>query len=136
MSAGPLVVLDTHAAIQAQLMPEKLGRAARKTIANLPPAGIAISDVTLTETARLLIDRRIVVGGAGPDAWLEAFGLCFNIIPVTPRVAWMAAAFDWRHRDPCDRQILATAVVLDLPLITVDPAIKVFAGSIGVRIIW
>lgn len=136
MSVEPIVVLDTHAAIQAQLMPEKLGRAARKAIANLPPVQVGISDVTLAETARLLIDGRILTGSAGPEAWLEAFGLCFNIIPVTPRVAWTAAAFEWRHRDPCDRQILATAAVHGLPLITVDPAIKAFAASVGVRIIW
>jgi predicted nucleic acid-binding protein len=68
-----------------------------------------------------------VPAAAGPEAWLDAFGLCFAVLPVTARVAWTAAAFDWLHRDPCDRHILATAFVHRLPLVTVDPVIATFA---------
>lgn len=136
MTREPRFVLDTHAALWAQLTPARLGRAARAAVAGLPPSAVAISDVTLTETARLLHDGKIVPGASEPGAWLEAFGRCFAIQPVTPRIAWMTASFAWTHRDPCDRHILATAAVHDLPLLTVDPAITAFAGRIGVRIIW
>jgi len=101
-----------------------------------PPVAVAVSDVTLTEVARLLRDGRLVPGAAGPAAWLDAFALCFHVLPVNSRVAWTAAAFDWPHRDPCDRHILATAVVHGLPLMTVDPAIAAFAPSVGVVIVW
>ena len=136
MNVLPRYVLDTHAALWAQLDSKRLSRAARAAMSGLPPAAVAVSDVTLTETARLLRDGRLAPGTAAPDAWLDAFGLCFNVLPVTPRIAWTAAAFDWPHRDPCDRHILATAVVHGLPLMTIDPLIAAFAPSVGVRILW
>ena len=105
-------------------------------LAGLPPAAVAVSDVTLSEAARLLHDRRIVPGAAASEAWLEAFGLCFTVLPVTPRIAWAAAAYAWTHRDPCDRHILATAAAHSLPLVTIDPAIAAFAATAGVRIYW
>ena len=71
-----------------------------------------------------------------PAAWLEVFGLGFTVLPVTPGIAWTAAAFAWSHRDPCDRHILATAVVRGLPLVTIDPEIAAFAPGVGVKIVW
>jgi PIN domain nuclease of toxin-antitoxin system len=95
MNDAPRCVLDTHAALWSQLAPARLSRAARTALAGLPPVAVAVSDVTLTETARLLAEGRVVPGTAAPDAWLDAFGLCFNVLPVTPRIAWTATAFAW-----------------------------------------
>ena len=136
MSRGPRIVLDTHAAIWAQLAPNRLSLPARAALRALPPAAVAVSDVTLTETARLLRDGGVVPRAVAPDDWLDAFGLCFNVLPVTPRIAWTAAAFNWPHRDPCDRQILATALVHGLPLITIDATLAAFAPSVGVKVVW
>jgi len=136
MSRSPGIVLDTHAAIWAQLDSKRLSRAARAALGGLPPAAVAVSDVTLTETARLLRDGAVVPTVVAPELWLDAFGLCFSVLPVTPRIAWTAAAFHWPHRDPCDRHILATALVHGLPLMTIDPAITAFAPSVGVEIVW
>ena len=136
MSRGPRFILDTHAALWAQLDVARLSRRARTALAGLPPSALAVCDVTLTETARLLREGRIVPATAGPEAWLDAFGLCFTVLPVTTRVAWTAAAFDWPHRDPCDRHIVAAALVQGLPLVTVDPVIAAFAPRVGVEIVW
>jgi PIN domain nuclease of toxin-antitoxin system len=136
MNHSPRWVLDTHAALWAQLAPARLSRAARAALAGLPPASVAVSDVTLTEAARLLREERVIPGAAAPEAWLDAFGLCFNVLPVTPRIAWTATAFAWSHRDTCDRHILATAVVHGLPLVTIDPVITSFATSVRVQIVW
>jgi PIN domain nuclease of toxin-antitoxin system len=136
MSGAPRYLLDTHAALWAQLDPARLGRTARAALVGLAPAAVAVSDVTLTETARLLVDGRVVPGAATPAAWLEVFGLGFTVLPVTPQIAWTAAAFAWSHRDPCDRHILATALVRRLPLVTIDPVIAEFAAGVGVKIVW
>ena len=136
MTTGLRCLLDTHAALWAQLEPARLGARARKALTGLPPTAVAVSDVTLTEIARLLRDGRVTPSRAAPGAWLDAFGLCFTVLPVTSRIAWAAACFDWPHRDPCDRHILATALVHGLPLITLDPVITAFAPTVGVSVVW
>ena len=136
MSQTMLCLLDTHAALWAQLAPAQLSRIARNALAGLAPAAVAVSDVTITETARLLHEGKVLPGSAAPEAWLEAFANCFTVLPVTPRIAWAAATFAWSHRDPCDRHILATAAVHGLPLVTIDPIITSFAPKIRVRIMW
>jgi PIN domain nuclease of toxin-antitoxin system len=136
MKRGLKCLLDTHAALWAQLEPARLGRDARSALTGLAPAAVAISDVTLSETGRLLWEKRVVPGKASPARWLDAFGLCFTVLPVDSRIAWVAASFDWAHRDPCDRHILATAAICGLPLLTTDPAITAFAPTVGVQIVW
>jgi PIN domain nuclease of toxin-antitoxin system len=136
MSRGLSIVLDTHAVLWAQLDLPRLSAAARGALKGRPPAAVAMSDVSLTETARLLRDGRIVPGAVAPGAWLDSLALCYHVLPVTSRIAWAAAAFDWPHRDPCDRHILATALVHGLPLMTVDPVMAAFAPKVGVAIVW
>lgn len=136
MTSATVGVLDTHAALWAQLEPARLGPAARRLLAGRSPAAVAISDVTLTEVARLLHDGRVVPAAIAPAAWLEAFARCYSVRPVTASIAWTATAFAWEHRDPCDRHILATAAVLGLPLVTVDRTLAAFAARIGVPVVW
>jgi PIN domain nuclease of toxin-antitoxin system len=128
-------LLDTHAALWLQLEPTRLGPQARRALAGVSPECLLISDVTLSETARLLSTGRLETEGR-PEVWLERFALGFTSLAVTPSIAWAAAAFPWEHRDPCDRHILATAAVSSLPLVTLDPKISSFASKIGVPIVW
>jgi len=127
--------LDTHAAVWLQLEPERLGARARQVLSGAAPNELYISDVTLSETARLLKQKRIETS-IRPADWLGKFALGFTILPVSAPIAWAAAAFVWEHRDPCDRHILASAAASVLPLITIDPKIAAFAPHVGVRIVW
>ena len=128
-------VLDTHAALYLALGSRALGPSAQRLLSSAPPADLIISDVTLTETARLLNDGCLDV--AGPAlAWLETFALGFHVQAVVPAIAWKAAAYSFAHRDPCDRHILATADALALPLVTVDRSLTVAAATIGVKVVW
>lgn len=61
----------------------------------------------------------------------EAQGL--SILLFTEDVALRAGLLDWPHRDPFDRMIAATALVMGLPLISAD---TVFDGVAGLRRIW
>ena len=135
MNEKPRYLLDTHAAIWLQLEPTRLGARAKAALADEAPANLVISDVTLSETARLLKQGRLETRQP-PGAWLERFALGFTSVAVTASIAWAAAAFPWQHRDPCDRHILATAAALALPLVTLDPKIAVFAPKVGVRVLW
>ena len=128
-------LLDTHAAVWLQLEPARLSVRAKAALSGTAPAELFISDVSLSETARLLKQGRIETS-AEPAEWLGRFSLGFTILPVDARIAWSAAAFHWEHRDPCDRHILASAAAHGLPLVTIDPKIASFAAKVGVRVVW
>jgi len=128
-------VLDTHAALYLALGSRALGASAQRLLSGVSPDDLVISDVTLTETARLLNDGVITVNGPAL-AWLETFALGFQVQPVTPAIAWKAACYTFAHRDPCDRHILATADTLALPLVTVDRALTASAATAGVKVVW
>ena len=121
-------LLDTHAAIWLEIEPARLSTSVRIALGGAAPADLYISDITLSETARLLRQGRLATA-ADPADWLERFALGFTVLPVTAPIAW-------EHRDPCDRHILASAAALDLPLVTLDPKISSFAPTVGVRIVW
>jgi PIN domain nuclease of toxin-antitoxin system len=129
-------VLDTHAALYLALGSRALGTAAQRLLSGAAPADLVISDVTLTETARLLNAGSLTAAGGSVLAWLEKFALGYRVQSVAPAIAWKAAAYTFAHRDPCDRHILATADVLALPLVTVDRTLAAAAAIVGVRVIW
>lgn len=128
-------VLDTHAAIWNLLAPARLGKASGPALLRARPGSLFMSDVTLTEIARHLVTGKISVQGDA-ERWLDAFAASHVVVPVSPKIAWLAAAYAFPHRDPCDRHILATADALGLPLITVDATLTDAAKKIGVKIIW
>lgn len=127
------LVLDTHAAAWnfAGALPQTTAR----RLADKTGNDLAISDVTLTELARLIVSGRINVEG-DPQLWLTAFAAAHTIVPVSPQIAWRAASYDFAHRDPVDRHILATADALRLPLVTVDRELTRAAVTAGVRVVW
>ena len=135
VTAKASYLLDTHAAIWLQLDPGRLSTPATQALSRAAPNELYISDVTLSETARLLKQERIETA-VKPGDWLGRFALGFTILPVSAPIAWAAAAFEWEHRDLCDRHILASAAALALPLVTLDPKIAAFAPRVGVRIVW
>ncbi len=96
---------------------------------------LAISDVTLTELARLLAEKTIVTPYT-PEEWLTRATGKLVVLPVTREVALRAAFLDWKHRDPCDRHIVATAVEHKLPLLTIDQKIHALVGLRGLKTIW
>lgn len=54
-----------------------------------------------------------------------------SLVPLTADVAVAAQTMfgDWPHRDPADRFILATAVTLDVQLLTTDAGIRRYASQ-------
>lgn len=45
-----------------------------------------------------------------------------HVAPLTPDIMVLGASLDWDHRHPFDRMIAATAIHLQLPLISADAA--------------
>lgn len=49
------------------------------------------------------------------------------VTTLEPSLCWQAAMLEWRHRDPFDRLLAATALRYDLPIVSMD---KVFDGVV------
>jgi PIN domain nuclease of toxin-antitoxin system len=131
------LVLDTHALIWAFQESPRLGHDARRLLAATSPAYCACSDVSLSEVARLIVDRRVTLApGMTGDVYLSALAAHAAVVPVTPRIAWRAASLTWTQKDPCDRHIVATALEFELPLLTGDGAIARAASGFGLEVIW
>ena len=130
-------VLDTHAALWWAVADQRMGAAAARRMQGMTAADLAISDVTLSELARIIRDpKKDAFVKTGSLAWLTAFSSGFTVVPVAAAFADRAADYSFVHRDPCDRHILATADVLGLPLVAVDDTLTRCAASVGVRVVW
>ncbi len=51
-----------------------------------------------------------------------------EVIPAAVSVWVRNLELEWEHRDPADRTIVATALILGLPLLTKDDAIRSYDG--------
>jgi len=128
-------LLDTHVVDWAALPDPRLSPHVRSLIQDAKPGELAISDVTLTELARLLARGRMVTPFSAEE-WLTRATRHLEILPVTREIALRAAYLDWEHRDPCDRHIVATAAEHKLPLLTIDEKMHHLAGVRGLKVIW
>jgi len=93
---------------------------------------LAISDMTLLELAMLIRRKRVLPGIPLREA-LRQTEEEFAVVPVGAREAELAVTLELPQGDPFDRAIVATACVLDLPLISADRQIT---DSGLVKIFW
>jgi len=130
-----MILLDTHVVIWLAQDYQRISATAQSKIedARRKDRGLAISDITLLEIARL--------GSHGlinliPDAEtvLALVERRFVILPITANIALQAYELPANYpKDPVDRIIGATALVEDIPLLTADAAIR---KSRAVPTIW
>ena len=128
-------LLDSHVLDWARNNDPRLSAKVRAILADTAPDELAISDVTLTELARLLAEGAIRTS-LPPADWLHGATVGFTLLPVTVDIALRAAFLEWNHRDPCDRHIVATAAEHKLPLLTIDEKMHHLAGVRGLKTIW
>lgn len=133
MGSERLIVLDTHAWVWWLSKPEKLGRAAKRAIQKASQLGvpaISVWEVAMkAESGKLRFNRPY-------DVWIEAAlteDPRVELLPLLPRISALAARLSWTHGDPADRFVVATALVYEASLITVDESIH---ESRLVRCIW
>ena len=119
------VVLDTAALIYWTLDPTKLSRPARKTLAQTDQ--LVISSISIWEIGLKVSRGHLTLPLSVTDyvdLLLQVQGV--KIVAVDTET-WLAnLALDWPHRDPADRTIVATAMLLNAPLLTSNHAIRQF----------
>ena len=126
------ILVDTHALAWSMLGESHLSPGARAGIEAAEQVLVSpVSLYEITQKVRLgkwaamaprvdLIEDEIVQNG-------------FAFATLNASICLLAGRAGWPHRDPFDRLIAATALVLALPLVTRDP---VFSAVPGLRRIW
>jgi PIN domain nuclease of toxin-antitoxin system len=119
-----VIVADTHSIVWLTTAPHLLSRSAEQAfLVSSGVDGIAISDISLWEIARLAIRKRILIDRPLDD-YLKHLESEFLILPITGRIAMKSMEFGRDFpRDPADRSITATALVHGVPLVTKDEEI-------------
>ncbi len=118
-----MILLDTHIAIWLALSPDRLSeRAQRTTTVGRQQRRLAISDISLWETAMLIDKKKIDVKDdciSFLNLLIEGYRL--HVYPISPEIAAMTGKLPaGSNNDPADRIIAATAIVEELILITAD----------------
>jgi PIN domain nuclease of toxin-antitoxin system len=128
-----VIVLDTHAWFWWLSKPQRLGKRAARAIDIADRIGVpaicAWEVAMKAEARKLRFDRPY-------ETWIdEALSADARVeqVPLLPRISVEAVRLSWDHRDPADRMIVASARVLDAPLVTGDETIR---ESRLVRCIW
>jgi|SRR5450759_4148107 PIN domain nuclease of toxin-antitoxin system len=122
MGRAQVILVDTHIVVWLAFAPDKLSRKARAAIdgARTRGEGVAISDITLLELARLATDGRIKLT-ISVEAFLSEVEARFVVLPITARACVRAMALASPYpKDPADRIIAGTALAEGRSLVTAD----------------
>jgi PIN domain nuclease of toxin-antitoxin system len=127
-------LLDTHIWLWAALQPHKLTSEVHKLLSN-PETDRFLSPISLWELSFLVDKKRFTLKGDFA-AWAQG-----SIADLNLKEAFLSwnIAYEMRfilpnHKDPADRFLAATAIALDLILVTADqklmdaPGLKVLAN--------
>lgn len=120
-------VLDTCALIWWTLDPEQLSKKAKEACNKMAKAEAFVSSISLWELGIKIKNKKIDIG-MGIDSYvtkLEQISY-LTILPVDTTLWLKNISLDWKHKDPADRTIVATALQKKAPLITKDEIIREF----------
>lgn len=118
-----MIVIDTHAWIGWVTGSERLPKKAKRAIEKATQIGLAA--ISPWEFALKAASGRMKVKRP-TELWIEealAFDDRIALLPLTANISVTGVGFSWKHADPADRMIVATAYCNNAPLITADPAI-------------
>jgi PIN domain nuclease of toxin-antitoxin system len=128
-----VIVLDTHAWVWWLTKPNKLGKKGARAIDKADRVGvpsICIWEIaTKAQAGKLKFNRPY-------DVWIDEAlteDPRVELLHLLPRISLDAVRLSWKHGDPTDRFIVATARAHDAALVTADQRIR---DSGLVRCVW
>lgn len=117
-----MIVIDTHIWVWWIHGDSALPSSFRSLLEASEQSGIAVSAISCWEVAKLAELRRLALP-CPVSEWLQQ-ALSYpgiHLIELSPRICVESTQLPGTfHRDPADQIIVATARVLDVPLVTVD----------------
>jgi PIN domain nuclease of toxin-antitoxin system len=123
----PLILLDTHALVWWVADAARLSARAKRAIGVALRSGpVSASAISLFEIATAIRRGRLVLA-APAEQWLSDLRKLpeLHFEPVSAGIAEVAGSFaDPFPRDPADRMIAATAIVLGLKLVTAHAQLR------------
>ncbi len=124
------MLLDTMVLIFAVESPERLGKRARAALKN--PGNIReLSSISLTEIAIKTTLGKLNISAELAHQAIRDMDI--RILPFTADHAFRLFELPSHHRDPFDRQIIAQALLENIPVITSDEQFRAYKG---IEIIW
>jgi PIN domain nuclease of toxin-antitoxin system len=121
-----MIVLDTHIFIWLLNQEDHLSTQQKTQIQS--SASIGLSAISLWEIAKLVENGRLTLSVPVLD-WINSAPTYpgIQVIPLSPAIVVQSTQLlgDF-HRDPADQLIVATALVLDCPLLTQDSKILAY----------
>lgn len=114
-----MILLDTHVWVRWLVPVDALPAPLVRRIEGAER--VAVSAISCWELGMLVARQRLALPLCVPDWVAEAtIGSGVEVIPLDCEVARLAADLPQHHRDPADRLIIATALRMDLTLISLD----------------
>lgn len=124
------LLLDTAVFVFAIQSPERLSRRAEAVLKN--PANVReLSSVSLTEIAVKTTLNKLDISATMVHQALEDMDV--RVLPFTADHAFHLFDLAVHHRDPFDRQIIAQALVEEIPIITSDETFSLYKE---LKVIW
>lgn len=122
-----MMLLDTCALLWWTLDPEKLSDAATVACNGIPNNGALISAISIWEIGIKIKKGKLDIGMDLREYINRLKRLdILKIEPVDENIWVENVLLDWDHRDPADRTIVATAKMMNSPIITKDSVIRNF----------
>lgn len=114
------LLLDTHIWLWSLLDPSRLSPRVDRALRD-PSNELWLSPISVWEALLLEKRSRIELDGP-PEAWIEdaLSAAPMREAPITWDIARRSVGLELPQRDPADRFLAATAVALDLTLVTAD----------------
>ena len=122
-----MVVLDTCALLWWTLSPDQLSSNAFRVVSEIDEKGAFISSITIWEIG-IKLKKGTLEMGMDLTEYVRRLNLVdsLEIVPVDENIWIKNILLDWDHLDPADRTIVATAMTLNLPILTKDKVIHEF----------
>lgn len=122
-----MLLLDTCALIWWTLDPKKLSSKAMDACQKMERTEGIISSISIWEIGIKIKNNKLDIG-MSIDKYVELLSMLsyLKIAPVDEQIWLRNLSLNWKHSDPADRTIVATAMVHHANIITADEQIKDF----------